>query len=85
MVFADRYEEQAHDVICMIRYGGIGGSVPTKLVKQVGDYLRGGPHHTTVKPKLPPLPKMGALPPLPAVGLPPLPSLPLPPLPKLPR
>lgn len=78
MAFADRYEEQAYGVICLIKYGSFGGTVDAKLIRRVGDYLRGH----SLKPSLPPLPPPPLplpLPPLPKVQLPPLP---LPPLPK---
>jgi len=76
MTFADKYEEQAYGVICLIKYGSYGGTVDAKLIRRVGDHLRGH----SLKPSLPPLPKL-KLPPLPGVG-PKLPPLPLPPLPK---
>lgn len=78
MAFADRYEEQAYGVICLIKYGSYGGTVDAKLIRRVGDHLRGH----SLKPTLPPLPKPQlTLPPLPGVA-PKLPPLPLPPLPK---
>ncbi|QYW02526.1 hypothetical protein CPT_Silvanus_052 [Stenotrophomonas phage Silvanus] len=67
MTFADRYEEQAYGVICLIKYGSYGGTVDAKLIRRVGDHLRGH----SLKPKLPPLP------PLPLPCVPPLPPLPL--------
>lgn len=70
--FADEWEEKAHGVICLIKFNGVGGSVDTRQMQRVADYLRGH----SLKPKLPPLPR---------VALPPLPSLPLPPLPLLPK
>lgn len=82
MTFADRYEEQAYGVICLIKYGSYGGQVDSKLIRRVGDHLRGH----SLKPALPPLPKIA--PPLPVLGVPPLPALPplpLPPLPILPK
>jgi len=75
MAFADKYEEQAYGVICLIKFGSYGGTVDAKLIRRVGDHLRGH----SLKPKLPPLPRVTPpLPPLPGVApkLPPLPPLP---------
>lgn len=43
MSFRDEHERKAHDVICIIKYGGIGGSVRTEDVRRIGDVLRGKP------------------------------------------
>lgn len=39
----DPHERQAHDIICMIRYGSPGGSVRNDELRKIADYLRGGP------------------------------------------
>lgn len=71
MSFEDKFEKQAHDVICMIKFGGIGGTVKSSDIKRVGDYLRGGP----LRKALPlPMPKPALPLPLPL----PKPKLPLP-------
>lgn len=56
--FADSFEEKAHGVICLIKYGGQGGTVSKQQLRQVADYLRGGP----IRPKLS-LPALPRLPP----------------------
>lgn len=61
--FADDYERKAHAVICLVKHGGIGGSVTTQQLRQVADYLRGGP----LRPKLPSLPSVPSLPRLPTL------------------
>lgn len=48
MIFRDEHERKAHDVICIVKYGSVGGSVATKDVRRVGDILRG---HTLDPPK----------------------------------
>jgi hypothetical protein len=49
MTFADAHEEKAYAVICLVKYGSYGGSVDAKVVKRIGDYLRGGPLKPMVK------------------------------------
>lgn len=48
MIFRDDYERQAHDIICIIKYGAVGGKVATHDMRRVGDILRG---HTLDPPK----------------------------------
>lgn len=43
LIFADEWEEKAHHIICTIKYGGVGGKVDSKTLRQVGDILRGHP------------------------------------------
>ena len=62
MSFRDDHERKAHDIICIVRFGGIGGSVRQEDIRRVGDILRGQPLVTA--PKLPSLvvtPKLPAL------------------------
>lgn len=56
MTFADEFEEKAHAVCCLIKYGNYGGSVDSKVVKRIGDYLRGGPIKPVIKVPLVVLP-----------------------------
>lgn len=51
--FADKYEEQAHGVICLLKYGSQGGMVNTRQMKQVADYLRGAPLVSAVRVVVP--------------------------------
>ena len=44
----DPHEQQAHDIICMIRYGSPGGNVRNDELRKVADYLRGGPKRPVV-------------------------------------
>ena len=53
MVFRDDWERKAHDVICVIKYGGSGGSVRVEDVRRIGDILRGRPLAPVFKPPLP--------------------------------
>lgn len=64
-VFRDEFDHKAHDVICLVKYGSVGGSVATSDMRRVGDYLRGGP----VRPAVPVLPRavVPALPRIPAI------------------
>ena len=39
----DEAERRAHHAICYMKYGGYGGSVPTRDVIAVGNIIRGGP------------------------------------------
>lgn len=39
----DPFEQQAHDIICMIRYGSPGGNVRNEEMRRIANYLRGGP------------------------------------------
>lgn len=72
-VFRDEFDRKAHDVICLVKYGSVGGSVATSDMRRVGDYLRGGP----VRPAVP------AVPVLPRAVVPQLPRIPaIPTLPK---
>lgn len=41
MIFRDDYERKAHDIICHIKYGSVGGLVQAKDVQHIGDILRG--------------------------------------------
>ena len=67
--FRDDYERQAHDIICIIKYGGRGGSVRTAELRDVADYLRGRP--LDVQPARVNLPSPCVVkPPLPVVRLP---------------
>lgn len=50
MSFRDEHERKAHDVICIIKYGGIGGSVRTEDVRRIGDVLRGKPLAPAIVP-----------------------------------
>lgn len=43
MIFRDEYERKAMDIICIIKYGSIGGQANAKDVERVGDILRGHP------------------------------------------
>lgn len=53
-------ERMAHDIICIVKYGSTGGSVPTTDVKRVVDYME---RTGLVKPKaLPPPPPVFKLP-----------------------
>lgn len=40
-MFADEYERKAHDIICIVKHGSIGGQASTQEVKRVAAYLRG--------------------------------------------
>lgn len=53
--FADKHEQQAYDIICILKYGSIGGSVNSKDIKRIGDYLRGGPIKPAVVVVRPPV------------------------------
>lgn len=61
----DHHEQQAHDIICMIRYGSPGGSVRNDEVRKVADYLRGGPKRPAAPMvRVPPvIPRIQVLPP----------------------
>lgn len=41
MIFRDDYERQAHDIICIIKYGATGGKVNTNDMRRVADIIRG--------------------------------------------
>jgi hypothetical protein len=41
MVFRDDYERKAHDILCIIKYGSIGGQARKEDIERVGDILRG--------------------------------------------
>ena len=41
MIFRDEHERKAHDVICFIKYGSVGGQVRMEDVRRVADILRG--------------------------------------------
>lgn len=58
-MFRDEWDRKAHDIICIIKYGGRGGSVRTPDMHKIGDILRGGPPVMFA----PPAPK-AAVPPL---------------------
>lgn len=57
MFFRDDWERKAHDVICVIKHGSIGGQVQQRDIERVGDILRGH----SLKPKLV-IPKVNGLP-----------------------
>ena len=59
MVFRDDYERKAHDILCIIKYGSIGGQARKEDIERVGDILRG--HSLKSKPKLV-IPKVNGLP-----------------------
>lgn len=48
MIFRDDFERQAHDIICIVKYGATGGKVATNDLRRVADILRG---HTLDPPK----------------------------------
>lgn len=75
-------ERMAHDIICIVKYGSVGGSAPTSDVERVVDYMeRAG----LVKPILiahdPKTAPVICNMPRPAIKLPSLPPLKLPPRP----
>lgn len=57
MAFRDDAESKAHEILCVIRYGSNGGSVPAKEVQQIGDIIRGHKLQPTIVIK-PPLIKL---------------------------
>ena len=65
-VFRDEWERKAHDVICVLRYGGTGGSIRTDEMRRIADILRGRPFD-------PPRVKINLSPPAIKVSLPPPP------------
>lgn len=69
----DHHEQQAHDIICMIRYGSPGGSVRNDEIRKVADYLRGGPKQRAM-PVVPRIP--GSNPPPPTMVRPQVPPNP---------
>lgn len=89
MLFRDDWERKAHDIICTIKYGRMGGNISAEDVEKVADILRGHslrPPRVTL-PKTPGSnpPPMGPRPAPPAITLPratpptmTLPKLPLP-------
>lgn len=71
----DQHEQQAHDIICMIRYGSPGGTVRNEELRKIADYLRGGPKRSTVA--MPVLPRVPAVPTV-SVSIPGIPNIKLP-------
>lgn len=68
MSFRDDHERKAHDIICIVRFGGIGGSVRQEDIRRVGDILRGQPLVTAPKlPSLVVIPRLPVVPKLPRV------------------
>lgn len=71
MTTLDRHEQQAHDIICMIRYGSPGGTVRNEELRKIADYLRGGPKRSTVAmpvvPCAPVVPRVPVIPSIPVV------------------
>ena len=61
----DEYDRKAHDIICILRYGNVGGGVHTDQMYKVSDILRGHPY----QPKLPPPPIVLLPPPPPIIVL----------------
>ena len=59
MVFRDDYERKAHDILCIIKYGSIGGQARKEDIERVGDILRGHSLKSKVlvahDPKTPPV------------------------------
>ncbi len=53
MSFRDEHERMAHDVICIIKFGGIGGSVRNEDLYRVADVLRGRPFPTAPREVVP--------------------------------
>lgn len=43
MSFRDEHERKAHDIICLIKYNGVGGQVREAELRKVANILRGGP------------------------------------------
>lgn len=43
MPFRDEWEQKAHDIICIIKYGSRGGTARDEDVRRVADILRGKP------------------------------------------
>lgn len=62
MLFRDDWERKAHDIICIIKYGGIGGQVRDHDMREVANVLRGH----SLRPVLPKvtvtIPKINGLP-----------------------
>ena len=37
----DEFDRQAHDILCIVRFGSQGGDIRTEELHKIGDYLRG--------------------------------------------
>ena len=63
-MITDHFEQQAHDIICIIRYGSTGGSVRNDELRRVASYLRGGS-----APRVPVVPRVPFVPAIPKVPM----------------
>lgn len=60
-IMRDEFDRKAHDILCIIRYGSIGGGVEVSEMRKVSDVLRGHPYQPTA-PIMPPIPIIGRKP-----------------------
>lgn len=60
-IMRDEFDRKAHDILCIIRYGSIGGGVDVEEMRKVSDVLRGHPFQPTII-MMPPIPIIGRKP-----------------------
>lgn len=63
----DEWDRKAHDILCIIKYGSVGGGIRAEEMYKVSDILRGHPYRPTLPPLPVVTPPVVALPPVPVV------------------